>query len=167
FDRTDDARRIHFMSGMAALRRRDREEASYLELAEFLIQNGSRVGPDLAELWRRIVFNMCVSNCDDHLRNHGFLLQDGGWRLAPAYDVNPVEQPRGLSLLVSDADNAQDLGLACEVADYFRVNTAQAKRIMDAVVPAVRSWREVAQAAGVSKREQDEMAPAFALADAD
>ena len=76
-----------------ALHRPDREEASYLELAEFLMQNGSRAGQDLEELWRRIVFFMCVSNNDDHLRNHGFLLLDGGWRLAPAYDMNRSSIP--------------------------------------------------------------------------
>ena len=166
FDRTEDGRRVHFMSAMAALRRRDRDEASYLELAEFLIQNGGRVAQDLEELWRRIVFFMCVSNNDDHLRNHGFLLHDGGWRLAPAYDVNPVEQPRGLSLLVSDADNAQDPQLARDVAEYFRVNSARANDIITGVVKVVRSWREVAKDAGLSKRAQDDMAQAFALADA-
>jgi serine/threonine-protein kinase HipA len=165
FDRTDDGRRIHFMSAMAALRRRDRDEASYLELAEFLIQNGSRVAQDLEELWRRIVFFMCVSNNDDHLRNHGFLLQEGGWQLAPAYDVNPVEQPRGLSLLVSDVDNAQDLGLAREVAEYFRVSAARASDIIASVVKGVGTWRAVAKAAGLSKRAQDDMAQAFGVAE--
>jgi serine/threonine-protein kinase HipA len=155
------------MSAVAALRRRDRDQASYLELAEFLIQNGSRVAEDLEELWRRIVFFMCVSNNDDHLRNHGFLLQDGGWRLAPAYDVNPVEQPRGLSLLVSDADNAQVLELAREVAEYFRVSAARANDIIGSVVKVVRTWRAVCKAAGLSKRAQDDMAQAFAVAEAD
>jgi serine/threonine-protein kinase HipA len=165
FDRAPDGRRIHFMSGMAALRRRDREEASYLELADFLIQTGSRVPADLEELWRRIVFNMCVSNVDDHLRNHGFLLQEGGWRLSPAYDVNPVDQPRGLSLLVSEADNAQDLALARDVAAFFRVKAARADQVIDEVSKAVRAWRDVASEVGLSRREQDDMAAAFSLVD--
>jgi serine/threonine-protein kinase HipA len=167
FDRTDAGERIHFMSAMAALRKRDREEASYLEVAEFLMQNGSRVPHDLEELWRRIVFFMCVSNNDDHLRNHGFLLRDGGWRLAPAYDVNPVEQPRGHSLNVSDTDNAQDLDLAREVAAYFRVDAQPADAIIAAVVNAVNAWRDVATTTGLSRRAQDEMAPAFALAESE
>jgi len=165
FDRAPDGRRIHFVSAMAALRRRDRDEASYLELAEFLIQNGAHPREDLEELWRRIVFFICVSNCDDHLRNHGFLLEGGAWRLAPAYDMNPVDQPRGLSLLISDADNAQDLGLAREVAEYFRVTASRATDISQAVTTAVRSWRTVAKAAGITAAEQKRMAAAFAAAE--
>jgi serine/threonine-protein kinase HipA len=165
FDRTPAGQRIHFISAMAALRHRDREEASYLELAQFLMQNGSRVTQDLEELWQRIVFYMCVSNNDDHLRNHGFLLEDRGWRLAPAYDVNPVEQPRGMSLLVSDSDNSQNLDLARDVAEYFRVSSARANEIIMRTVSIVKTWRSVARSGGLSKQEQDDMALAFAVAD--
>jgi serine/threonine-protein kinase HipA len=166
FDRLPDGGRIHFCSAMAALQHRANEEASYLELAEFLMQRGSRTAADLEQLWRRIVFSICVSNCDDHLRNHGFLLSEVGWRLAPAYDVNPVEEPRGLSLLISEADNAQSLDLAREVAEYFRVRAARASEIVDEVVAAVKGWRGEAQAVGIARGEQEEMARAFAVADA-
>lgn len=166
FDRTDDRQRIHFCSAMSTLQRRDNEEASYLEMAEFLIQHGGRTAIDLEQLWRRIVFFVCVSNCDDHLRNHGFLLQEGGWRLAPAYDMNPVEAPRGLSLLISESDNAQDLELVRAVAEYFRVGASRGSDIIRDVVAVVRGWRDEARAIGIPAQEQDDMSAAFAVADA-
>src|SRR5207302_5229096 len=95
FDRNDAGGRRHFSSAMTLLQRSDRDDASagasYLEFVELLARVGAQADRDMEELWRRIVFFMCVSNVDDHLRNHGFLLQADGWKLAPAYDMNPVE----------------------------------------------------------------------------
>jgi serine/threonine-protein kinase HipA len=135
FDRTP-AGRLHFASAMTLTGHQDGDDAStgasYLEIARVLIDQGARTGPDLHELWRRIVFNMLVSNTDDHLRNHGFLLEPGrGWRLSGAYDMNPVPHSIGLMLNVSTADNALDLELARSVAPYFRVSTRMASDVIE------------------------------------
>jgi serine/threonine-protein kinase HipA len=167
FDRTECGDRIHFASAMTLLQRRDGEEgASYLDLAEVLVARGAHTGRDLEQLWRRIVFTMCVSNVDDHLRNHGFLLeQAGGWSLAPAYDINPIADGDGLTLNVSETDNAQDLELARDVAKHFRVKTKQAESIIQEVRDAVSSWRDKAAGIGIGRSERDRMAPAFRLAE--
>lgn len=99
------------------------EGASYLEIAEFLTNNGSQTKNDLAQLWRRIIFNIAISNTDDHLRNHGFLLTNKGWKLSPAYDLNPIVGNRGLHLNITDTANALDYSLAFEVIDFFRLSS--------------------------------------------
>lgn len=141
--------RIHFASAMTLLERTDgsgaEEGVSYLELVDFLIRNGSQVTSDLEQLWRRIVFNICVSNVDDHLRNHGFLLTSKGWKLAPAYDMNPSESGEGLKLNISATDNAQDLGLAREVAETFRLKKTEAEKILEEIVSVVRQWKVIAE----------------------
>lgn len=169
FDRSSTGERIHFVSAMTLLQRSDGDDASrgasYLELAEFIIQQGGQPEKDLEQLWRRIVFFICVSNVDDHLRNHGFLLAPHGWVLAPAYDVNPVSSGNGLKLNISESDNTQDLNLANEVAPYFRLNSKGASQIIQEVIKAVREWRLEASSLGVSAREQERMARAFRIAD--
>jgi serine/threonine-protein kinase HipA len=166
FDRTDAGERIHFASAMTLLDRRDGEErASYLDLANLLAQHGAHASRDLEQLWRRIVFFVCVSNVDDHLRNHGFLLERAGWRLAPAYDVNPNATGDGLILNISETDNAQDLGLVRDVAKSFRVKPKRAEAIIAEVVEVVRDWRSEAKQARLSRVQQDRMAPAFHVVD--
>jgi serine/threonine-protein kinase HipA len=166
FDRTDRGQRIHFASAMTLLERSDGDEgASYLDLADLLVRQGAHPGRDLEQLWRRIVFFVCISNSDDHLRNHGFLLESRGWSLAPAYDVNPVADSAGLTLNISETDNAQDLALVRDVAATFRLKAGRADEIIDEVVSAVRKWRAEADAAGLSRAEQDRMADAFRVAD--
>jgi serine/threonine-protein kinase HipA len=141
---------------------------SYLELAEFIMRNGAAVAEDLAELWRRIVFNICVSNTDDHLRNHGFLLvPNEGWRLAPAYDMNPNPQGAGLTLNIVGNDNRLDLTLALEAADSFRLTLPDAKAQMAAIRAAVGQWQQVATRKRLPKTAQSDMAPAFHRAAAD
>ncbi len=114
FDRTAESGRIHFASAMTLLGQMDGADfnrgVSYLDLVEFISRNGANMQNNLEELWRRIVFYICVSNTDDHLRNHGFLLTEGGWILSPAYDMNPVETGSGLSLNISETDNSQEIG---------------------------------------------------------
>ncbi len=165
FDRVRDER-VHFVSAMTLLERSDGEPgASYLELAELIARLGAQPAADLEQLWRRIVFSMAVSNVDDHLRNHGFLLATHGWVLSPAYDLNPVPHGDGLSLNVSMTDNAQDLALAREVASYFRVSAARARVVEAEVLTAVRRWPEAARKLGLSRAAQAAMAPAFRLAE--
>ena len=168
FDRAADRRRIHFASAMTLLDRIDgadsTEGASYLELAEVLLQSGARTHEDLEQLWRRIVFSICVSNVDDHLRNHGFLLGPDGWRLAPAYDLNADPQGNGLTLNISETDNAQDLDLTMAVADLFRLSPRTARSIRADVANAALEWRAVADARGISSAERESMARAFRTA---
>lgn len=166
FDRSANRRRIHFASAMTLLEREDNEVASYLDLAELIARVGSHPARDLEQLWRRIVFFVCVSNVDDHLRNHGFLLDENGWTLAPAYDMNPVARGSGLTLNISETDNAQNLDVAREVAARFRVSGKKAVSIIDEVCAAVRAWSKVAADSGLSRSERERMAPAFRIADA-
>jgi serine/threonine-protein kinase HipA len=168
FDRTERGGRLHFASAMTMTDRVDGDDASvgasYLELAEVLIEHGSETKADLQELWSRIVFNILVSNTDDHLRNHGFILDPGrGWRLSAAYDMNPVAHADGLKLNISDADNALDLELARDVAEYFRVSRRDATDIIESFKEVVSQWPTLAGALGLSRHEQDNMAPAFRL----
>jgi serine/threonine-protein kinase HipA len=148
FDR-NNGKRIHFVSAMTLLDRKDgdgaEEGVSYLDLVDFLTQNGSQVESDLQELWRRIVFNICISNVDDHLRNHGFILTGKGWKLAPAYDMNPSETGDGLKLNLSKDDNSQSLDLALEVAEYFRLKKSKASEIISEVISAVLQWESLAK----------------------
>jgi len=170
FDRAEGGVRLHVASAMTLLERQDgdgaAEGATYLELAELLLQRGARPGPDLEQLWRRIAFSVCVSNTDDHLRNHAFLLVERGWALAPAYDLNPDPDGEGLALNLSDTDNAQDLGLVRQIAPFFRVKPARADEILTHVITAVRGWRAIARGRGLSTAEQDRMARAFRAAEA-
>ena len=150
---------------MTLLQRSDGDDAatgvSYLELAELLMQSGAQTDHDLEQLWRRIVFFICISNTDDHLRNHGFILNPSGWSLAPAYDMNPNSQGAGLKLNISETDNSQDLDLALEVAPYFRVKNFRAKEIVVEVIEAVAHWPDLAKSHDIPRDEQERMAPAF------
>ena len=161
---------MHFASAMTLLERRDGDDAdggvSYLELADLLIRRGSRPAQDLEQLWRRIGFSVCVSNTDDHLRNHGFVLGPNGWTLAPAYDLNPDPYGDGLKLNISETDNTQTLDLLREVAPFFRVKAARADEILDEVVVAVRGWPEVAASLRLRRAARDRMSRAFRVADA-
>lgn len=165
FDRNEKGERIHFASAMTMLGYTDGAGhdtgVSYLELAEFLIKYGAETNADLEELWRRIVFNICIKNTDDHLRNHGFLLTQKGWKLSPAYDINPNEFGTGLHLNISETDNSLDLDLALSVAEYFRIKNTSSKKIIKQVKKAVSQWREVANKTGISRSEQDFMKKAF------
>jgi serine/threonine-protein kinase HipA len=136
--------------------------ASYLEFVEFLIQHGAQTGADLEELWRRIVFSIAVRNTDDHLRNHGFLLTDTGWMLSPAYDLNADPDGTGLSLNVSETDNALSFELALEVAPYFRLKEKAAENVLRKVRDAVADWKSQANALAIARSEQDLMRKAFA-----
>jgi len=169
FDRPAPQLRRHFASAMTLTGHVDGEDAStgvsYLEIAQVLYDHGAQARTDLRELWRRIVFNLCVSNCDDHLRNHGFLLVPGrGWELSPAYDLNPTPTASGLKLNITEKDNALDLTLAMEVAEYFRYTPAEAAAEIARIQKIVRQWPKIAYALGIARREQEWMAPAFQLA---
>ncbi len=169
FDRANAGERLHFASAMTLLERSDGDDGdagvSYLELADLLIRLGAHPSSDLEQLWRRIAFSVCVSNTDDHLRNHGFMLTQAGWALAPAYDLNPDPYGDGLKLNISESDNAQHLDLVREVAPFFRVKTSRAKEILAEVVAAVKTWPQVATSRGLGRIPQRRMSRAFRVAD--
>ena len=165
FDRGTNGNRIHFASAMTLLGYNDGTDASdgasYLEIAELILKHGSNIEQDLEELWRRIVFNIFVKNTDDHLRNHGFLLTEKGWRLSPAYDINPNEFGTGLSLNVSENDNALDIDLALSVGKYFRLSEQRRNEILEKVKGALSQWQSVANSLGISRSEQERMKDVF------
>lgn len=165
FDRTNTGERIHYASAMTMLGYMDgnnyQDGVSYLEIVDFLTNFGANIDSDLTELWRRIVFNMFVSNTDDHLRNHGFILTDKGWILSPAFDINPNEDGSGLSLNVSLEDNSLNLDLAMDVADFFRINNVSGLQIIESIKKSVKNWRNVANKYQLPKSEQELMAKVF------
>ncbi len=166
FDREGGGRR-HFASAMTLLGYRDGDDAesgvSYLELAELICSIGGDVERDLIELWTRIAFSVAVGNGDDHLRNHGFLLGKKGWHLSPLYDVNPQPWVQGLSLNITEFDNALDFELLREVAEDFRVSVKEAGRVLEQLSREVGIWRELAKERGLSHQEIERMETAFLL----
>jgi serine/threonine-protein kinase HipA len=164
FDR-DGTRRIPFLSAMSMLGPRDNETRSYMEIVDALRQHGAAPKADMEALWRRLVFNILVSNTDDHLRNHGFLYEgQAGWRLSPAYDLNPVPtdiKPRILSTAINEDDNTASLTLALKVAGYFELDEDKARAIAAEVGRAVSTWRGEAAMHGFTQTEIDRMASAF------
>jgi len=164
FDREHDER-IHFASAMNLLGYQDgdgaKTGASYLDLVDLIERYGANVDEDLEELWRRIVFNVCVHNTDDHLRNHGFLLSDQGWTLSPAYDLNAQPWSGGLALNIDDNNNACDLDLARRVGQHFRLSPKRQESIMAEVLEAVSKWEECSVRLGLNRSEIEQMRGAF------
>lgn len=164
FDR-DRGNRIHFASAMTMTGNTEdsiRDAApSYLEIVEFIENYGVDVTENLHQLWRRIVFNIAISNTDDHLRNHGFILKEKGWVLSPAYDLNPSIEKDGLSLNIDMDDNALDFDLARNVGKFFRLNTDEMNSILDEVLTVVIDWKSIAEKIGIPTKEQQVMEKAF------
>lgn len=165
FDRIGNEKRIHFASAMTLLGYNDgvgaEQGVSYLELVEFIMRNSPKPTKDLEQLWRRIVFNILVSNTDDHLRNHGYILTPTGWILSPAYDMNPNPYGTGLSLNVSESDNELDVALALAEAKYFKISQKDATGILKEISSAVCEWKNVAKSIGIGKEEIESMKKAF------
>jgi serine/threonine-protein kinase HipA len=164
FDRTPAGERIGYVSAMTMLEASDGDQRSYIEIAEVIENTATRVTFELQQLWRRIVFNVLVSNTDDHLRNHGFLhVRDDVWRLSPAFDLNPnpAPGPKLLSTTIDVADDTASVQLALDVADYFRLSADDARTVLQDVAAAVARWRQVAHQHGLSEQEIARMEPAF------
>lgn len=135
---------------------------SYLDIVGFIKSNGASPKTDLIELWKRIVFNMAVTNTDDHLRNHAFILTKTGWALSPLYDVNPVPYGDELSLLVDDRDNTISIELAVNTAPRFGLSEKEAKKLAEEMLSVVRdNWIELAAKYGLSRSQIEDMRPAF------
>lgn len=168
FDRIDD-QRVPFLSAMSMLGANDNEAHSYLEIADAVRQYGANPRQDLTQLWRRLVFNVLISNTDDHLRNHGFLYESHrGWRLSPAYDLNPVPvdiRPRVLTTAIGPDDPTASIELALETADYYGLTPAEARSIAGDVARATGGWRATSTNLNIPAREVHRMASAFEHAD--
>lgn len=164
FDRCDGRRRF-YASAMTLLRKNTSEGSSYLELAQFLRQQGdpAHVRADLEQLFRRVVFNLAVGNRDDHLRNHGFLLETNGWRPSPAFDLNPNIDKGEHVLNIDDADNRPSLATAVATAEFYGLGGKRAAAIVDEVLAVVAAWREMARQAGIANADIEQTAAAFNL----
>lgn len=165
FDRSAE-KRIHFASAMTLLGKTDGASAadgtSYLDIAGFIKSNGANPKSDLTELWKRIVFNMAVTNSDDHLRNHAFMLSGKGWILSPLYDVNPVPYGDELSLLVDKEDNSISIDLAISTAPFFGISEVEARKLAEEMRKVVRDhWEQSAKGYGLSRGQIEDMRPAF------
>lgn len=164
FDRINQER-IHFSSAMTMTGNNEdtikTQPASYLDIVEFIENYGCNIKENLHQLWRRMVFNIAVSNTDDHLRNHGFILKDEGWILSPAYDLNPSTDKDGLALNIDMDNNALNFELAKSVGAFFRLNHSEMDNIMNEVFTSVKQWKEIAHKIGISRSEQELMRAAF------
>ena len=156
FDRTDAGERIHFASAMTLLGLNDGDNATtghgYVDIVDFILSGCTDVDANLRELFRRVAFNICVGNSDDHFRNHGFLLTAKGWVLSPAYDMNPTLNDHQ-SLLINSNTNNSDLSILLDSCDEYMLTHTIAKEIIDKVVAAVKDWRALANRLGITKRE--------------
>ena len=165
FDRDGD-KRIHFASAMTMLGKTDgassSDGSSYLDIAGFIKGNSSAPKKDLKELWMRIVFSMAISNTDDHLRNHGFILTKQGWELSPLYDVNPIPYGDELALSVTSEDNSISIELAIESAHYFGLSEDDATELANNITTTVRNnWEKLAARYGLGRGAIEYMRPAF------
>ena len=161
FDRTDSNKRIHFVSAMTVLGKKDGEGAdegvSYLDLAQAIQQNSTQPKKDLEELWRRVVFSIAVTNTDDHLRNHGFLFNNKTFCLSPLYDVNPNPDGTGLSLNIDENDNSLDYELAVSTAPYYGIKKDEASKIVASTKGIIKQWKTIAQKFGLTRQNIADM----------
>ena len=163
FDRVAASRRM-YASAMTLLERQDGEAgASYLDLAEFISDQGAQghIDEDLAQLFRRLVFNVLVGNRDDHLRNHGFIREASGWRLSPAFDMNPSLAKTEHALTLDGASALPRLQAVLETAEFYRLARAPAQALVEEVRAAVSGWRDEAQRQGLPGLEVTRMGSVF------
>lgn len=163
FDRSDSHERIHFASAMTLTGKTDGQEASYLDLVECIIQMGAQPDTDLKQLFKRILFTIAVSNTDDHLRNHGFLLTPQGWKLSPAFDINPNPNGKALCLAIDEADHSLDFRVALAGAPFFKLSLKEATHMLDEILTYVSSWRAVAKSYGLNSSACAQAEGAFNL----
>jgi len=168
FDRNHD-KRIPFASAMTLSGQRDGEAFSYAELASVLSGVSSQPKLDRFDLWRRMTFNAMTGNTDDHLRNHGFLRDKSGWRLSPAYDLNPNNEPferRTHALAFSPGEFSPSLKVCKEMAGYFNLDQKQVEHGLKALGQALEQWQAIAKKNGLSDREIKNKSAAFEHEDA-
>ena len=166
FDRDATAGRIPYQSAASLLQASRDEDRSYTEIADLIRSQGYAPTEDAQQLWRRMVFNLLITNVDDHLQNHGFLhVARGQWRLAPAFDLNPFpdKDRESKTWLSEQAGPITDLRMLLDRSDYFALDNARALAILAEVYAAVSRWRQIARSAsvGLAPTELDDFAPAF------
>lgn len=168
FDRTEDHKRIHYASAMTLLQHTDGDDAetgaSYLELVDFIKSACADAKSNLEELFRRVLFSVCVSNTDDHLRNHGFIYTEAGWTLSPAFDINANETGAGLKLNIDENDSSLDLDLVMKTAPFYLLSDVRAENIKREVISAVSQWRKIAAKHKVAPSEMERKTRAFKFA---
>ena len=156
FDRAGGGKRIHFASAMTLLGLQDGENASsgfgYLDIVDFILRHSGDTEQNLRELYRRVAFNICIGNSDDHFRNHGFLLTRKGWTLSPAYDMNPMLSTHQ-SLLISSTTSEANLGILLEASEEYMLPREVARSIIDEVRMGLEGWQSLATRLGISQRE--------------
>lgn len=156
FDRKDEAKRVHFASSMSLLGLKDGDNAQggygYLDMVDFILQGCCDVEQNLQELYRRVAFNMCIGNSDDHFRNHGFLLTQKGWTLSPAYDMNPTLNEYQ-SLLVNESSNKADISVLLDSCESYLIKKEIAANIIQEVQTAVSGWESLAVQLQIPVRE--------------
>mgnify|MGYP005759698693 CR=1 FL=1 len=164
FDRREDGKRIHFASAMTLLGLNDGDNANtgngYLDMVDFILQNCTNVEDNLKELYRRVAFNICIGNTDDHFRNHGFLLTAKGWTLSPAYDMNPTLNEYQ-SLLINSHTNKSDLNELLNSCEEYMLQKQSAQQIISEVLNTVKEWQSLATRLGIAKSEQERFAAVF------
>jgi serine/threonine-protein kinase HipA len=165
FDRDGGARKF-FTTAMTLLHRGDQEEASYIDLAQFIAEQGSpaHIAADLRQLFTRVAFNIAVANRDDHLRNHGFMRTVEGWRLSPAFDMNPSARKLDHVLGIDEGLHAPSLRTLLETDLYYGLERAAATAIVEAVLAVVATWRTRAGALHIAQADIDDMAHLFMTA---
>ena len=158
FDREHSQRKF-FTSAMTLLNKTDKEEASYIDLAQFIAEQGSpaHIAADLKQLFTRVAFNIAVANRDDHLRNHGFMRTPEGWRLSPAFDMNCSTKKRDHVLGIDEGLHEPSLNTLLDTAAYYRLDQAGASAVIDGVLDVVATWRDRARALHVPAADIDEM----------
>ncbi len=164
FDRTADGRRIHMASAMTLCGLVDGDNANtghgYLDIVDAMLQRSPKPERDAEELYRRIAFNICIGNSDDHFRNHSFLLDVDGWVLSPAYDMNPTNEPNQALLIDKNSSDAdlRSLLLAC---DDYMVDYGTARDIIEKVQEGVADWPQLADLARIPRSEQSRFSSRF------
>lgn len=162
FDRTARGGRLAFVSAMTLLQRTDGDpDASYLELVDLLQSRGAQTQADCEELFRRVVFSICISNTDDHLRNHGFFVEPTGLVLSPAFDINPNPHKRRLSLAIDEVNTSLDLEVARAAGPMYGLRKGRVDEVIREVLDAIPTWQHEAASLGISRREQEMMSRAF------
>jgi serine/threonine-protein kinase HipA len=166
FDRVEGGGRIPYLSAGSMMQASRQEDYAYTQIADAIIANCVNPRQDLEELWRRLVFNLLITNVDDHVHNHGFLhVEHGQWRLAPAFDINPFpDKDQELKLwLDEDSGPVDSIEEVVARADYFRLDEAAVRRVLGDIYSTVLTWRTVAKSVpvGMSERDLDDFAPAF------
>lgn len=165
FDRTAEARRL-YASAMTMAGKRDGEDASYLDLVRAIRQNVAKdvIATDLEQMFRRLVFNILAGNRDDHLRNHGFIRAPEGWRLAPAFDMNPAREMSEHSLAIDGYVHAAEITAATATHEAYGLTAQRAEEIVEEVLVALAPWRDAAELMGVTEAEMDIVGPVIRTA---